>query len=193
MSARYEDIRPPRFISETNGTDERFVIPAERNFFVMAFLTVWLCGWTVGGFTAISTLFTKGFQPFLFFWSCGWLLGELFAATALCWFLTGSETLTLIGSDLQVGYRLLGFTRRRLYRGSEVRNLTTSEKPIFTRHNQMNLPFLTNSKYGAIKFSYGARTIYLGSGLDETEGRMIVEAIQRRLPKSRDVGQLPSV
>jgi hypothetical protein len=35
-----------------------------------------------------------------------------------------------------------------------------------------------------VKFSYGARTIYIAPDLDETEGRMIVDRIQKALPTS---------
>jgi hypothetical protein len=35
-----------------------------------------------------------------------------------------------------------------------------------------------------VKFNHGARTIYVAQGLDEAEGRLIVEHLRRRLPQS---------
>jgi hypothetical protein len=180
MSARYEEVRPPRFAYETNGPDERFVIPAERKYFQMAFLAFWLCGWTAGGVTAIINLLTASFQPFLIFWLCGWLIGECFAFVSLFWMLTGHETLTLLGSDLEVSYTMLGFSRRRLYRGGDIRDLAISIRPPTYRSNQINLPIFANNSYGTIKFSYGTRTVHVASSLDEAEGRIIVDAMQRR-------------
>jgi hypothetical protein len=48
----------------------------------------------------------------------------------------------------------------------------------------MSLPFLSGAKTGSVKFSYGARTIYLAPGLDEPEGQMIVDRLRLLLPAS---------
>jgi hypothetical protein len=55
---------------------------------------------------------------------------------------------------------------------------------VFGRYNQMSLPFLSGAKTGSVKFSYGARTIYLAPGLDEPEGQMIVDRLRLLLPAS---------
>ena len=39
-------------------------------------------------------------------------------------------------------------------------------------------------RQGAIKFDYGAQTFYAASSADEAEGRMIVEWLRPKLPRS---------
>jgi hypothetical protein len=46
---------------------------------IVAFLLVWLGGWTVGGLTAIRQVLHGDGGAFLLFWLGGWALGMLFA------------------------------------------------------------------------------------------------------------------
>jgi len=60
-----------------------------------------------------------------------------------------------------------------LFRGSDIRNLSPPENQALGRYNQMSLPFFSGKKSGCLKFSYGARTIYIGAGYDQAEGQYI--------------------
>lgn len=185
MSLQYEEIKAPRFRTETIDGYDQIIVPPQRNAFVMLFLLVWLCGWTFGGATAMYNLLSRPFQPFLAFWLCGWLLGEGFALVSLGWMSTGAEILRSVGCDLEVSYRMLGFTRSKLYRGTSISDLSASAAPAFSRngrYGQMSLPFLGGNKTGSVKFTYGARSIYLAVGLDEAEGQLIVERLSKKLP-----------
>jgi hypothetical protein len=183
MSVRYVEKMAPRFVVETVDGHEQIRIKAQRNLFLMLFLLVWICGWTFGGISAMKAL-TVSFQPFLVFWLGGWALGWVVVVATLGWMLSGAEIVRVIGSDLEISYNLFGFTRRKLFRGSDIRDLSAYAIPIFGRYSQMSLPFLPGNKSGCVKFSYGARTMYLGAGLDESEGRLIVERLRKRLPAS---------
>ncbi|GLS19895.1 hypothetical protein GCM10007874_29120 [Labrys miyagiensis] len=185
MSLQYEEIKAPRFRTETVDGYDQIIVPPQRNAFVMLFLLVWLCGWTIGGATAMHNLLSRPFQPFLAFWLCGWLLGEGFVLVSLGWMSTGAEILRSVGSDLEVSYCMLGFTRSKLYRGTAISDLSASASPVFSlngRYGQMSLPFLGGNKTGSVKFTYGARAIYLAVGLDEAEGQLIVERLSKKLP-----------
>lgn len=184
MSTGYEEPKAPRFIAETINGQEQMTVGAQRNLFTMLFLLFWLGGWTVGGISAFSQLLSKGFQPFLAFWLGGWALGELFAAATLCWLFSGAEILRVVGSDLEISYRMLGLTKRKLYRGSEIRDLSSNTTPLFVRYSQSPLPFFGGNKTGSVKFTYGAQTIYAAAGLDEAEGRLIVDRLRKRLPRT---------
>lgn len=59
--------------------------------------------------------------------------------------------------------------------------MSAAESPLFGRY-RLSVPFLPRAQTGAIKFSYGGRTVYAAQGLDEAEGRMIVERLARHLP-----------
>ncbi|MGD0722570.1 MAG: hypothetical protein ABR970_16155 [Roseiarcus sp.] len=181
MSVRYEQTEPARFTVETVGGAERITIGAQRSVFVALFLIVWLGGWTFGGVAAMAS-FARHFQPFLLFWLCGWALGWAFVVVALGWMLSGSESLRVIGSDLAISYRLFGLTRTRLFRGADIRGLAACETPFYGRTNQVNLPFFGGSRFGCLGFSYGARSVYVGAGLDQAEGRLILDRLRDRLP-----------
>jgi hypothetical protein len=176
----------PRFrVERAADGGERVVIPARRNFFVMAFMIVWLCGWTVGGVTALSSLFVK-FVPFVALWSCGWALGEAFVLASLVWMAAGKESLRVVRGDLELAAEIAGFARRRVYRGADVRDLSACA-PVARNpygRGKMDFPLLWAPSFGCVKFSYGARTIYAGVGLDEPEGRLIVDWLRPRLPKT---------
>ncbi|CAN0574741.1 unnamed protein product, partial [Ectocarpus sp. 12 AP-2014] len=104
-----------RITVSQEGDWTRIVLPARKNWFVGVFLSFWLCGWTVGGFSTIPTLFSGAANNSWFpvFWLCGWALGWVFAATTLAWMLVGKETLWIgpraIGRRLQVGPAGKGF------------------------------------------------------------------------------------
>ena len=187
MTLHYEAPQPPRFSVETVDGREQISIRARRSVFMSLFLAVWLCGWTLGGIGAITALLTKGFQPFLAFWLCGWAIGETLVAATLCWLWTGAEYIQVVNSDLEVGYRMLGYSRRKLYQGSQIRHLAPQGNVWFAT-NHMALPIAFANRTGSVKFAYGGRTIYLAAGLDEAEGRLIVDRLLKRLPKTAGAG-----
>jgi hypothetical protein len=181
MAGRYEEVKPPRFEIEQGLGGERIRVRAQRNIFALLFLPLWLIGWTIGGVAAIRQLLSTG-QIFLLVWLCGWALGWLFATATIAWMIGGSELIGTTGGDLEIGHSLLGLTRSRLYRGRDVSHLSPADTPFFARF-QFSLPFLMRTRSGAIKFSYGGRTVYAAQGLDEAEGRMVVERLLRHLPR----------
>jgi hypothetical protein len=180
MARDYEAVRPPRFEIEQGLSGERIRIKARRNIFALAFLPFWLIGWTFGGVMAI-TEFARTGESFLAFWLCGWAVGWLSAILVLAWMAAGAEVIAVTAGDLEIGHCLFGLSRVRRYRGSEIRNLSAAESSYFARF-QFQIPFIMRARSGAVKFSYGGRTIYAAEGLDEAEGRLIVERLARKLP-----------
>ena len=179
--AGYVPLESERFTVESGLDGETIRIKAQRQIAALLFLPIWLTGWTVGGIAAITQL-VHHFEPFLIFWLCGWALGELFASGILLWMLTGSETLRIVGQDLEVAHHALGFSRKWLYQGGLISHLMVVHQPAWPFRFYWPTPFFRNTKAGAIRFDYGARTQYVGAGLDDAEGRLIVERLARRLP-----------
>jgi hypothetical protein len=177
----YEPIAKARFAVEPAANGEQIRIKARRQVFAMLFSLVWLAIWTAAGVAVISQLATN-FQLLLAVWLCGWALGWIVVAGALAWMLTGSETLRIVGADLEVAQHALGWSRRWLYQGSRVRNLRVSNQPGWPYRHQIQIPFLTLGRSGSVKFDYGPRTIYVAPGLDDAEGQMIVDRLLMRLP-----------
>ena len=182
MTARYEPIARARFAVEQTQDGEQIRIKAPRQLWPMLFLPVWLVGWTFGGVAAFAQLLAR-FEPFLVFWLCGWALGWVMVAGTLVWMFAGSETLRVVGSDLEVAQQALGWKRRWLYRGDEIRNLSVASQPAWPFRFNWQVPF-RSARGGAVKFNYGPRTVYAASGMDDAEGQMIIERLSGRLPVS---------
>ena len=179
MAGRYEAVKPPRFEIEHGPGGERIRVRARRNVLALLFLPFWLAGWTLGGIVVVAELARTG-EAFLAIWLCAWAAAEAGAILALAWMLRGAELIGVSGRDLEIAQSLFGWKRGRLYRGGEVRHLSACEAPPFLAQLQFPIPFLTKPRWGALKFSYGGRTIYAAQGLDEAEGRMIAERLLRQ-------------
>lgn len=177
---RYEPIAEARFAVEQTPEGEQIRVKAQRQVFVLLFLPVWLAFWTLGGIAAGWQLITN-FNPFIAVWLCGWAAGWVFAAGTLLWMFTGSQTLRVAGGDLEIAHHALGWSHRWLYEGRRIGNLRVADQPAWPYRFQWQVPFL-KSRSGSVKFDYGARTVYAAPGLDDAEGRMIVERLARLLP-----------
>lgn len=181
---RYEPIAEPRFKVERAGPGEQIRVKARRQIWPMLFLPVWLTGWTAGGIAAIYAAI-QDFDPFLIVWLCFWAIGWVSVAGILVWMFTGSETVRVVGSDLEIAHHALGLTRRWLYDGARVRNLRLAEQPPWPFRSQFQTPFLNLYQTGVVKFDYGPRTVRTLSGLDEAEGAMVIERLLAQLPVAK--------
>ena len=176
---KYETAGKARFeIDRDDGQTIR--IRAARQAFPLLFLPVWLAGWTVGGVVAIHQLLTE-FTPFIALWLCAWAFGWVFAAATLTWMIGGVETLRVVQGDLEMAMVCGPWSRRKLYQGALVRDLRPSRPDPMTARFQVSGPFAMKM-LGAIQFSYGARSVRVGQGLDETEAGLVIEHLLKRLP-----------
>lgn len=179
----YVPLRTPRFTISQTVEGETLAIPAQRNILVILFLSVWLCGWTAGGLAVIGMILTT-FEPFLAFWLCGWAIGWLMASFTLSWMLTGRQRLRFIGTDLEVHTSMLGFQRRALYRGRDIRGLKVLAAGHYWQGRQAPpMPVLGGSR-GSVQFSYGSRTHSTGFGLDEPEALAVIDWLSKKLPEA---------
>lgn len=188
MGARYEPVSKERFSIEETIDGERIRIKAPRQIFAMFFLPFWLVMWTIGGVAALQSLITR-FEPFLLFWLLGWAAGWTAVAGTLVWMFSGSELLRVDQNDLEIVHHALGFSRRWLYQGSQIKNLSVAPQMGWPLQFRWQIPFFRTSRNGSVKFDYGPRTVYVAAGLDEGEARMIVDRLARRLrPAAFDRG-----
>jgi hypothetical protein len=158
------------------------VMPPRRMLPVMVFLPIWLAGWAFGEVFVIHTLVSGTAGPeagFLAVWLTAWTLGGTTAALIWSWMMFGHERLVVGSGRFVHSYELFGLSRPREYDVQAIKNLRTG------------LSILAGSPYGAsmrtygfgsgvICFDYGAKTVNMGAGLDEAEGRMIVQRIRER-------------
>jgi hypothetical protein len=176
----YEALGKPRFVVEDSGPAELIRIKARKKIATVLVLPLWLVGWTIAGIFVMAVMLARAFSPFLLVWLCGWAAGWLAVAGTIAWTLFGSETLRVVDRDLEHGFRLGPWSRRKIYQGSQIRDLQGSAQ--LDSRSVFNLGPFNRSQTGAVKFSYGARTIRAAAGLDEAEGKLIVERLRRQLP-----------
>jgi hypothetical protein len=184
MGTGYEPIAKERFTVVPTAHGEVIRIKAPRQIFVMLFLPFWLIMWTFGGAAAVYALITE-FQLFLLFWLCAWAIGWIAAAGTLAWMFAGSETIAVIGSDIESAHHIFGFSRRWLYQGSRISGLSVAIQPTWPFQFRWQVPFVRTPRNGSVKFNYGPRAIYMAAGLDEGEAQLIVERLARKFPAGR--------
>ena len=184
MARRYVEVESARFsVRRVDGVEE-VATPARRSWFLLLFLGFWLALWTIAGVVALYQV-AQEFDLFLVFWLGGWALGWLFAASVVAWQINGREILRVIGGDLQVEHSAVGLKKSWWFRGDEVRDLQASDQPVFPfGWGMFDAPFMFWRRWGAVRFRYGARTVYLGPALDSAEGQLIVDVLQKHLPRA---------
>jgi hypothetical protein len=156
-------------------------VPPRRNLFALAFLLVWLGGWTIGGVMAFDQLWSGaaqgGAQGFLSFWLCAWALAWAAAAGTIVWQICGVEVIGVTSVSLTHSYRLLFWSRTRRFNPASITKLRWKEGG----GSQW-------SRYGdpsSVAFDYGAKTIQMAKGADSDEGEYIVSTLRQRLGLDR--------
>jgi hypothetical protein len=164
-------------------------IPPKRNWVAIIFMTGWLGGWLMGEIFALGIVF-KAIQGqdssfgsfFVLFWLIAWTAGGFFAFKSLLWMIAGKEVINFKDDALTVDRKGALFYTPKTYNLREVKNF---EINVPTRFNGL---FGTNSNSsswnlngeGIFKFDYGLKTIKIGEGLDEAEGRYLLEVIKNK-------------
>jgi len=175
-------------INEISG-GYKIEIPAPRNWFVVIFMTAWLGGWAMGWTFAFTSVMQGVFDGgsdvdlFLTFWLVGWTIGGFFVMKTLYWMIFGKEIITINHRKLEIKRSgdLLG--KSKSYDLIHAKEFAIVKKTAFDfwGNNQSNNPFMSN-KMGTLKFDYGLKTIRFGIGIDEAEGKYLLEKfISKRL------------
>jgi hypothetical protein len=165
-----------------NGNNIEFQIPTKKNWFMIIFLSFWSCGWLFGEVSVITILF-MGDTPlfanvFLLFWLTAWTVGGFFAIRTLLWSAVGLEIIKVENGILEIGKQIFNFKNSKKYQISDVRYLSInpiSDNDIWGMGSQRNLFGL---KGGVLKFDYGLKTLKFGGGIDEAEGRLIIDSMK---------------
>ncbi len=186
---RFEPISNARHRTELVQGIEWTAVRARKNWFALPFLCFWLTGWTLGGGAAFYALFIgeTGERLFLALWLVGWAFGWVFAAGSILWQVGGRSMVAVAEGALIHAWRMPFLSREKRYDMAQIRNLRSGDtSSLFGWGRSMGdvPPFMPSMASGSVKFDYGARTVQLFPGLDESEGRMIVDRLASRLPPS---------
>lgn len=169
---------------EVSGETKAF-IPAKRNWFVILFLSFWLCAWLFGELSALNQLVNSEDQEaraFLIFWILGWTVGGAFAGVCVFWQISGREIITVSEDTFAHRIEVFGLGRERLYRKLDVKELRFSPSTFspFT-HQLAWMPPIIGSGWGAIAFDYGASTLRIGGSLEEAEAKLLVDKLAKKI------------
>jgi len=158
-------------------------IPAPRNYFIAAFITVWLCGWVFGEVNVGAQLLHPAEKTpivFLAVWFVGWTIGGVFVVLTLLWLLAGRERVTIAGDEFTVRREALGLGWTRRYELRSAKNLRVVDAIPDGVPFGMRDPY--GWRYGPFVFDYGPRTIKFGAGLDVAEARTVLARILAAKP-----------
>jgi hypothetical protein len=181
-------LQGPRYTLEHTADGIRAIVPSRKNWFVIVFLSLWMCGWFAGESSALAQLLghpvagkaqTAGF---LGIWLTVWTIGGFVFSAVLLWQVTGREIISMNSLSLVHRVEALGMGRTRSYRIGDVKDLRASFNAFYgyERWGRTGLPFGVGGA-GSLVFDYGARTIRMLPGLDEAEAKMLVKEFSTRL------------
>lgn len=201
MVPRYEEARGARFTVESVGRAQRFTIKPARNLLWAGLLAVSGAALAGVGASVIPALLfllrppplpgtlplvgvERFFPATLHACLVVVVLGLAFALSfllfTLFWMLGGAEILDVSDGDLAVTHRALGFARTRRYRGEDISDVA-GHVALPLRQSQASIPLLWAATTGSVRFTYGARTVYLAQGLDFSEGRLLAASLRESL------------
>jgi hypothetical protein len=164
------------------------VIPAKRNWFLILFLGLWLCGWAVGEVMVPITFLADDGPPgsalFTLVWLAMWTIGGGIALYTFLWSLVGREKILLSSSRLAIKRDLFGFGRIREYENVHIRDLRVAASSYNPFDFRSGMQFWGMGG-GLIAFDHGAATVRFGASLEESEARAVVQLLQSRASFAR--------
>jgi hypothetical protein len=170
-----------RAIIEQNVHGFNIEIPSRKNWFLIIFLPVWLCGWILAGTSVIGSLLTYDTpvfaNAFLLFWLMGWAIFSILIAYLLFWQLVGREKISIERGILKIDRSVFGVGVKKYYEIKSIYNLAVNPEPDMGIWNTNNLD-IYGAKRGKIKFDYGLKTVKFAGDVDEAEARMIVSDLR---------------
>lgn len=178
-------IQPPQMRSTIADSSDglRIIIPAHRNWFLLFFLSLWLCGWAFGEIMAPATMLRSS-PPlsailFMVVWLTLWTVVGGFALYAWLWNVAGREILTIDEQKMTTRREVFGRGRSNIFDRIYINNLRVSPVAYNPWDFKGSLYFWGIGD-GTIAFDYGAKTYRFGTRLEEAEANQIIKAIQQR-------------
>jgi hypothetical protein len=168
---------PPASGPRMQEVGDRLVVSFRPRRSGLVFLSIWLVGWTVGGFEAWSA--TPKADPsgaaFLLFWLCGWFLGEFAVICIIAWMLLGRVSLAVTSDELELSQKLAGFKWVRRYEAALVEDVTIGRMP--AGEDGLHKDY-------SLRLAYDGRTGWVGAGMGEREADYVASAVLSRIRKT---------
>lgn len=149
--------------------------PSKLNVPLVLFLLLWLGGWGVGEYFAITEIMKSGnlfSDAFLLVWLTFWTIGGAFCWWLVLWNLFGSERLFITAGAMVVSKGLGPMRRSRVYPVETISKLRVSATSAVADGTQV----------AGIEFEAGGKARRFGFDLDESERISVLQALRRVLP-----------
>ena len=160
-------------------------IPSKKNWYVIIFLSFWLCGWLMGELFAITSLFNEFgegfFSLFILFWLAIWTLGGAMAIYSLLWQVFGREVIHVEGKVLSYQRMIFGFGRTRAFDIREIKEMALAKekaKDSKEKTGKNNLETPWGMKSGKISFSYAGKKYRFASDVDKAEAEQLLQLLK---------------
>lgn len=159
-------------------------IPARKNWAMIIFLCIWLCGWVLGecfGAGMVCSLNEGFINVFALVWLCGWTLGGVMVFRKILWSIKGREIIIAGDNKLTIKRDMDLFFRPKTYDLNEVKNMRVQDVYIATRiWGRRDMGLLDAAGNGIIRFDYGFKTVKFAAGIDEAEAIYLVDQIKKK-------------
>jgi len=200
----FEEPGKPRCTVEEKPDGLTINIPSKKRWFLVVFLSFWLCGWAVGEVFVAGVLYglfgghapgedpesavSIGVLVFMLAWLGIWTTAGVFGIYAWLWNIAGRQVVTVGLDGVRIENVVPMWRRGKEYRLADVRSLRVSPEQLTMWTFREGMRFWGIGG-GLIAFDYGAKTVRFGPGLDEAEAETILAAIARRCPRICQTGQ----
>jgi hypothetical protein len=166
-----------------NGVD--IIIPVKKDWFLIPFLSFWLCLWLAAGiFISVGLLGTgaEGARLFLYMFLTVWTIHGFFSASRLWWNIAGKEIIQVSQGVLTIHRKGAVFKRAKSYDLAQCQNFRAMEEQLLIYHfNTITAGMLRRKPNpGTIKFDYDAATIRFGDWLPQAEGEYILDRLRAK-------------
>lgn len=145
----------------------RISIPCARSWVKIAFLAIWLCGWTFGGF-AVGGKVIRRFDLFDFAWMAFWAFASGSAVIELLRSLFGGDIVIADAQSLSIQKQIMGLGWTKTYSVADMRDLRFQPEVSAGRRGRTS----------RIAFDYGAKTIAFANQIDEAEADILLSRIR---------------
>jgi hypothetical protein len=166
-------------------TEVQIIVPARKNWFVIIFLSAWLCGWFIGEIFVLNAIIAGSAGSsggiFLLVWLVAWTVGGFLAIKSWLWIIKGKEIITVGQGQLSIDRKGALFFKPRVYDLNEVKNIRIQDdRPAFSGFAEKRSDNSMFNSTGIIRFDYGLRTIKFANGIDEAEAKYILDKLKER-------------
>jgi hypothetical protein len=171
-----------RAIINDAGNYIQIVVPTRKTYLIIILAVLWLIPMGLGGIVGFAAAFIYGNAPFIIVLPMLiWVAVITFVGRVVWWMIAGKEIIEVDGKVLQIRQQGLLFSKPKMYDLAECRSFRTVDNTIanifpFAVRTSLFNPGAT----GTVAFDYGMKTIKFAEGIDEAEGKHVLNALKEK-------------